>query len=55
MNKKKEDSRDASAIDLKAARQDVLRFGIRGLEQQDKQAATLEMLVRLGAKVCCLA
>jgi len=51
--KNKSDKADGESnleIDLKRARQEVHRFGIKGLEQTDKQAAVLEMLIKLGAK-----
>jgi len=37
-------------IDLKKVRQEVRRFGIKGLEQTDKQSALADMLIKLGAK-----
>ena len=45
------ESDDESGFDLKQARHDVQRFGIKGMDDVSKEQATLNMLVRLGAQV----
>ena len=38
-------------IDLKQARREVYRLGIKGLEHGDKQRAVIDLLAELGAEV----
>jgi len=43
-------SESVPEIDLKAARHEVHRFGLKGLQQVDKDQAMQELLIKLGAK-----
>ena len=42
---------DGTEMSLKRARFDVRKFGIKGMDEGDKEGATLAMLMQLGAKV----
>ena len=46
-----EESGDGTEMTLKRARFDVRKFGIKGMDEDDKEGATLAMLMQLGAKV----
>ena len=46
-----EESQDGTEMTLKRARFDVRKFGIKGMDESDKEGATLAMLMQLGAKV----
>ena len=46
-----EESQDGTEMTLKRARFDVRKFGIKGMDDGDKEGATLAMLMQLGAKV----
>ena len=46
-----EEPQDGTEMSLKRARFDVRKFGIKGMDEGDKEGATLAMLMQLGAKV----
>ncbi|KAF7493605.1 Uncharacterized protein SSS_06929 [Sarcoptes scabiei] len=48
-NKLKKEGRDPSEFDLETARNEVFRFGIKGLSAQDKKTARRDLAIRLGA------